>query len=441
MINTRIENMDSADSKDDSLPRRPFMLFVYDFFLALYVLAIRVYGTLNKKAGKWIAGRMDWKENYARSLNMNEKRIWFHCSSVGEYEQAKPVIEALKQQYPSFKIVVTFFSPSGFEACKKTHLVDYILYLPPDSKRNALAFINIIKPSLTVFVKYEFWYHYLAELKNQKIPAILVSGAFRPEQPFFKWYGGLFRDMLSCFSFFFLQDEQSAKELNKTGIIQNITVSGDTRYDRVAVIAENSGPIPAIENFKGSNKIFIAGSSWPADEEVLHACLPAFSAYWKIIIAPHETDPSRIRKIQKLFGSQSILYSELDAENTGFDKRILIINNIGLLSRLYACGDIAFVGGGFYKGGIHNILEPAVFGVPVIFGPVFQKFVEAKEMAELGIVFPINDKEECLSIINKLINDESYWQSIHNSLLSFMKQHTGATSSIMSVISSRKWLD
>ncbi len=441
MKNTGSNRVEADGSKGNSLPRRLLMLFLYDFFLSLYVIAIKVYGLFNGKAGKWISGRKDWEQNYTQLLKTVEKRIWFHCSSVGEYEQAKPVIEALKQQYPDHKIAVTFFSPSGFEACKKTPLVDYILYLPPDNNANAQTFINLIHPALAVFVKYEFWYHYLAELKKQGIPTIIVSGAFRPEQPFFKWYGGLFRDMLTCFDFFFLQDEQSSLDLNKIGIDTNITISGDTRYDRVSAIAKSITPISAIEQFKGSNKVLIAGSSWPADEEVILACLPILPANWKLIIAPHEIDEPHIRKIQKLFGSQSILFSELDDEYTGFDKRILIINNIGMLSRLYACGDIAFVGGGFYKGGIHNILEPAVFGVPVIFGPVYQKFVEAKEMAALDIVFPVKDKGECAIRLKKLINDDAYHQSIHNSLLAFMKQHTGATNTIMDVIKAKKWLE
>jgi len=438
----RKEGYDSGNDAPANIriKKRIIPLFLYNILLSLYVLAIRLYALFNAKAGKWIAGRRNWQQHLNDTLQKEEKRIWIHCSSLGEFEQAKPVIEALKQQFPLYKTVVTFFSPSGYEACKKSGIVDYIFYLPLDTKRNAQQFVAAIDPALAMFVKYEFWYYYLRQLQKDKIPTLLVSGAFREGQVFFMWYGGLFRDMLLCFSAFFLQDERSKELLRKIGIDKNVLVSGDTRYDRVGAIAKNITPIPAIEHFKAGHKILIAGSTWPGDEEVLKECLPTLPANWKLIIAPHEIDAAHIKKIQQLFANEPVLFSALNAENTGYDKRILIINNIGMLSRLFACGDIAFIGGGFQKGGIHNILEPAVFGLPVIFGPVYEKFVEAVKLVSLHYVFPVNNAAECKAVLNKLISDEAYRGEIRNALKTFMQQHTGATQAIMDEIGREQWL-
>lgn len=416
------------------------MLILYNLFLSLYFLSARIYGLFNGKAKKWVDGRKDWEDNYRNTLKRGEQRIWIHCSSMGEFEQAKPLIEELRAQYPTYKIVVTFFSPSGYEACKNNALADYVFYLPHDGGRNAKRFVEIVAPTLAIFVKYEFWYYYLLQLKKEGIPTLLVSGAFRQGQVFFKWYGGMFREMLRCFSFFFLQDAASQTVLVRIGIEKNVLISGDTRYDRVAAIAKNISSIPAIEKFKGASRILIAGSTWPGDEEVLKDCMGALPADWKLVIVPHEIDDAHIRKLQQLF-SGAILFSELDAENTGSDKKVLIINNIGMLSRLFAYADIAFIGGGFQKGGIHNILEPAVFGAPVIFGPVYEKFVEAKELAALKYVFPVSNAIECNRVFKKLITDEEYRGAISYALKEFMKNHTGAAGVIMGVVKREGWLD
>ncbi len=416
------------------------MLILYNLFLFLYSLMARIYGLFNGKARKWVEGRKDWENNFKNVLSRGEKRIWVHCSSMGEFEQAKPLIEELRLQYPAYKILVTFFSPSGYDACKNTSLADYVFYLPHDSKQNAQKFVAIVEPAMAVFVKYEFWYYYLARLQAIGIPTLLVSGAFRRDQPFFKWYGGMFRDMLKCFSFFFLQDRASEEALNTIGLNSNILISGDTRYDRVSAIAEKVSGIQAVDDFRNGNKILIAGSTWPGDEEVLKDCMVKLPGNWKLIIAPHEVDSAHVSKVQSLFKS-SILFSELDAENTGIDRKVLIIDNIGMLSRLFAYGDIAFIGGGFQKGGIHNILEPAVFGLPVIFGPVYSKFVEAKELATLKYVFPVSSANECSGVLEKLITDEEYRGSISYALKEFMKNHTGATETILSEVKKHRWLE
>lgn len=410
--------------------------FFYTVFLALYALGVRIASLFNGKAKKWLEGRRSWRARLQQRLQPGEKRIWMHCSSLGEFEQGRPVLEAIRQQYPDYKIVLTFFSPSGYEIRKDYDQADYVLYLPMDSRRNAADFISMIDPSLVIYVKYEFWYHYLDTLKKRNIPLVLISAAFRESQAFFKPYGSFFRHMLYCFRYLFVQDERSRQLLADIGIEKNVVIGGDTRYDRVAGIAAQVQPIPAVDRFRAGHKILIAGSTWPGDEAVLQQSLAALPADWKLIIAPHEIDEAHIRKIQLLFGeANTCLYSAMDTA-----KRILIIDNIGMLSRLYACGDIAFIGGGFQKGGIHNVLEPAVFGLPVIFGPVYEKFVEARELAAAGLVFPVADAAACTAILQKLVAEPAYRESIHQELQQFIQAHTGATQRVLDKIASERWL-
>lgn len=416
------------------------MLFLYNFFLFLYQLSIRVYSAFNAKAKKWVDGRRGWEQHITATLKQGEKRIWFHCSSVGEYEQAKPLVELMKMEFPGYKIVVTFFSPSGYEACKNSKLLDYVFYLPHDNNSNAERFVTLIAPSMALFVKYEFWYHYLKALKSKQIPTMLVSGAFRVDQPFFKWYGGLFRKMLQNFTWFFVQDEESKRMLKKVGIESNIIISGDTRYDRVATIANKLAPIPAIEEFQGHHKILIAGSTWPGDEEVLKNCLDILPDDWKMVLVPHEVDDAHIKKIQQLFDNKPILFTELKDGVTAHGKKVLVVNTMGMLSRMYSYGEIAFIGGGFQKGGIHNILEPAVFGLPVLFGPIYEKFVEARELVAHQYVFPVSDATEAKEKLKKLIEDVDYRQSLHSSLKKFMQEHIGASPKIVDTIKHKSWL-
>jgi 3-deoxy-D-manno-octulosonic-acid transferase len=414
-------------------------LFLYNSFLFFYSTGIRCYSLFNDKAKKWLIGRRNWRQAIPAALVPGEQRIWIHCSSLGEFEQGRPLIESWKEKYPQYKIVLSFFSPSGYEVRKDYALADYVFYLPMDGKKNAKQFIALINPSLAVFVKYEFWYYYLDELKKSNIPTLLVSAAFRPGQAFFKWYGSFFRKMLKCFSRIFTQDEQS-KTLLKGIEIENVSISGDTRYDRVMSIAANRKPIQAAEEFKGNCKIVIAGSTWPGDEKILKTCLKDLPADWKMIIAPHEIDDAHISSIQTLFDNDVILYSEFQNKENGLTKKILIIDNIGLLSALFAYGDIAYIGGGFQKGGIHNILEPAAFGLPVIFGPVYQKFVEANKLVSLNYAFAVSNEEECKKVLNKLIADTSYRNNINNSLTKYMQENTGATQAILDHIDREGWL-
>jgi 3-deoxy-D-manno-octulosonic-acid transferase len=400
-------------------------VFLYNIFLALYTLGIKTFARVNAKARKWVSGREHWQLKL-QALKPNEQRIWIHCSSLGEFEQGRPLIEQIKKQYPHYKIVLTFFSPSGYETCKDYDNADYIYYLPMDGKANAQQFITAVNPALALFVKYEFWYYYLAQLKMQSIPTLLVSAAFRVEQPFFKWYGGLFRNMLGSFTYLFVQDWKSKTLLQKIGFTDKVIVAGDTRYDRVSAIAENLEAIPSIVKFKGATDILIAGSTWPGDEEILWQCLPCLPESWKLIIAPHEVHEEHIKAIQERFGSMCCRFSNLGYE-ANYLKKVLIIDNMGMLSSLYAYGTVAYVGGGFQKGGIHNILEPAVFGLPIIFGPVYEKFVEAVKLVSLEFACPVNDVDECAKAINKYVLDNTYRTRIHEELKSFMQQSIGAT--------------
>lgn len=408
-------------------------VFLYNIFLVLYALGIRVTSLFNEKARKWLRGRKGIFRQLADAMQgKDEQRIWVHCASLGEFEQGRPVIEAIKAQYPGYKIVLTFFSPSGYEIRKDYDGADYVFYLPMDGAGNAKRFIELVNPSLAIFVKYEFWYHYLNQLKKQDVPTMLISAAFRSSQPFFKGYGGLFRKILKSFAYIFVQDENSKQLLADIGITTNVAISGDTRYDRVVQIAENARRYDLIERFKGDSKLLIAGSTWPDDEMVLREALHILPDDWKMIIAPHEIDDKHIQQLDEMFQDTNTIYSQLPTTHTGH--RVLIIDNIGMLSSLYRYGDIAFVGGGFQKGGIHNVLEPAVFGLPVFFGPEYDKFVEAKALVSRLYAFPISKKEHFNSLLRKLMEDDKRRLSMHKTIQAYIAGQAGATGKIMSVL-------
>lgn len=408
-------------------------VFLYNIFLVLYALGIRVTSLFNEKARKWLRGRKDIFRQLADAMQGKDvQRIWVHCASLGEFEQGRPVIEAIKAQYPGYKIVLTFFSPSGYEIRKDYDGADYVFYLPMDGAGNAKRFIELVNPSLAIFVKYEFWYHYLNQLKKQDVPTVLISAAFRSSQPFFKGYGGLFRKILKSFAYIFVQDENSKQLLADIGITTNVAISGDTRYDRVVQIAQNARRYDLIERFKGDSKLLIAGSTWPDDEMVLREALHTLPDDWKMIIAPHEIDDKHIQQLDEMFQDTNTIYSQLPTSHTGH--RVLIIDNIGMLSSLYRYGDIAFVGGGFQKGGIHNVLEPAVFGLPVFFGPEYDKFVEAKALVSRLYAFPVSKKEHFNSLLRKLMEDDKRRLSMHKTIQAYIAGQAGATGKIMSVL-------
>ena len=363
-----------------------------------------------------------------------------HCASLGEFEQGRPLLEALKAADPGIKIVLSFFSPSGYEVMKDYKGADHIFYLPMDSPANAAKFIEAVNPSLVLWVKYEYWFYYLAELKRRNITTILVSGIFRSNQPFFKWYGSIWKKMLGCFTHFFVQHEQSKKLLETIITTQNITVSGDTRFDRVAAIAEKFEPIPFIENFCGDKQVIVAGSTWEEDEVELLHFVKAHPEI-KFIIAPHEIDEENMADVKKEFPG-SLFYSELmeAANDQQTAANVLIIDNIGMLSRLYKYATIAYVGGGFGVDGVHNVLEAAVYGKPVVFGPVYKKYEEATGLIAARGGTSIDGLLELERELNKLLSDTNEQNITGKAARSFVEANTGASATIIRFIQEKRLL-
>lgn len=408
----------------------------YSLFLKLYVIGIKLLSYFNPKAKLWITGRKKFPlSNFIH--NDGAKIIWMHCASLGEFEQGRPVIEKLKKQYPSVKIVCSFFSPSGYEVQKNYGGADAIFYLPIDSKANAKKLIKVIKPSLVLWVKYEYWFYYLQTLKKENIPVLLISGIFRNSQPFFKWYGDAWKNILSSFDHFFVQDEASKKLLASVGIDKNVTISGDTRFDRVIEIAENFEHIPLIKEFCGDHKIVVAGSTWEDDEAELIHYVRA-NATIKFIIAPHEIDTENLKEVQKEF-TGSIFYSDLVSGKQS-TTNVLIIDNVGMLARLYYYADITYVGGGFGDDGVHNVLEAAVHGKPVIYGPEFEKFIEAIELVNCGGGININSAIELEKELTLLWDNEELLKSAGEAAKNYVYAHAGASKKIMAFIQEKRLL-
>jgi len=397
------------------------MLCLYNIGIFLYSLLLRVFSPFNAKAKLFIEGRQDIFSIVKEKINSNEKHIWFHFASLGEFEQGRPVLEEIKSAYPSKKVVVTFFSPSGYEI-RKQYPVDGVFYLPLDTASNAKRFIALINPEIAIFTKYEFWYHYFHALQAANVPLFIISSIFRAKQPFFKWYGGFNRSILKNVTHFFVQNEESKRLLQEIGI-QQVTLSGDTRFDRVAENASKIQTLPIIASFTGSSKVLVAGSTWPQDEALL-ATLALEHQDWKIILAPHEIGTAHLDQISTLFPA-SIKFSDYK-NNPQQYAQVLVIDNIGMLSALYQYGHIAYIGGGF-GAGIHNTLEAAAFGIPVIFGPRYEKFQEAKDLIELQAAKSIKNGEGL----------ENAFQTFSKSLVhgekarTYVLQKTGATAGIL----------
>ncbi len=405
------------------------MKIIYQIGIALYVLAIRIAANFNPKAKLWLAGRKNIFERIALSLGENEKRIWFHYASLGEFEQGRPVQEAIRLQYPDHKIVMTFFSPSGYEA-KKTHAAaDYVFYLPMDGANRTKQFINLINPTQAYFTKYEFWYFYFQSLAQKNIPLFLISGVFRKEQIFFKWYGGFYREILKQVRFFFVQNESSKNLINSIGIEQ-VLITGDTRFDRVAANAAKQHQNAIIEQFVKGNDILLGGSTWSPDEKIIASLLNKNN--FKFIIAPHEIKESRLQEIEATFNHDSIRYSQANVITIAAAK-VLIIDNIGMLSSLYQYASIAYIGGGFGVG-IHNTLEAAAFGKPVIFGPNYNKFEEAKQLIAIGAAKSIHNAESFIDAIDQLyLNEKNYLAACEKSR-QFIASGKGASEKIIAKI-------
>ncbi len=407
----------------------------YNIFIFLYSIAVRIASLWNPKAKKWIDGRKGLFTTINCQLpTTNCQLVWMHCASLGEFEQGRPLLEKLRINNSALIIVLSFFSPSGYDAMKDYEGADHIFYLPMDSPANASKFIDAIKPTLVLWVKYEYWFYYLDELKRRNIPVILVSGVFRKGQPFFKWYGGIWRKMLGNFTHFFVQNESSRQLLETLHLDQRVSVTGDTRFDRVITIEDHYQPVPFIETFCNNSKVIVAGSTWEEDEvELLH--FVKANPGIKFIIAPHEIDPENLADVKKEFPN-SVFFSELEqTPNTKHQTpNVLIIDNIGTLSRLYKYATIAFVGGGFGEDGVHNVLEAAVYGKPVIFGPVYEKFDEARGLLEAGGALSVSGPIELEEVLNDLLNDEAERIKRGEAAKNFVYANAGASEKIIRFI-------
>jgi len=407
------------------------MKTVYNIGIFIFSAVAYLLSPFNSKASLWVKGRKNWAVKIRETIKAGDKTIWVHCASLGEFEQGRPVIEAIKKERPEIKIVLTFFSPSGYEIRKNFQGADYIGYIPADTPRNAKKFIDIVNPDYVIFVKYEFWNNYISELYKNKIPLYLISSIFRPEQHFFKWYGSFFREMLKKFEKIFVQDIKSLDLLSSIGI-ENTVLSGDTRFDRVIQITGTAKVIPQIEQFAAGEKLFLAGSSWKPDEEIIVQYINTFPDRMKWVFAPHEIDNSNIERLEKIITVSHVRFSEFS--DSSVSARVLIIDNIGMLSSAYRYAYISAIGGGFGKG-IHNILEPASWGIPVMFGPDHKKFKEAVDLINERGAMTFNSFAEFSDILNRWLTDDLFYLKSAKTTANYICKNTGATSKIMQEIS------
>lgn len=414
-------------------------LLIHNIVIRLLAATIRIASIWNIKARLWLKGRKNLFERVEDALRNNTRPvIWMHSASLGEFEQGRFLIENIRKTYPGFCIVVTFFSPSGYEVMKNYKGADFIFYLPEPKSKNAKRFITILNPKLVLWIKYDYWYHYLHELKKRNIPVLLVSAIFRRRHAFFKWYGSLYTEMLRCFTWVFVQDEASLEQL-QTINIKNASVSGDTRFDRVIDITANFTEVPMIREFIGSAPSIVAGSTWPEDEEEIDHYANTHPEI-KFIIVPHEIGEEHLKDIEKLF-RHTIRYSQLEQNKSDHTKvNTLIIDNIGMLSRLYRYALITYVGGGFGDEGVHNVLEAAVYGKPVIFGPVFNQFQEAIDLLEEGAAFTVDNALDLEKTFNDLITDNELYRECGEAAEKYVRSKQGATRKILDYIQENRLL-
>lgn len=410
---------------------------------SLYNLSIRlaekllpISGFFSEKMKLFVEGRKKVFSELRARINAGDEVIWLHAASLGEYEQAVPVIEGIKQQSPHYKLVLTFFSPSGYEIKKNSELVDVITYLPLDTKKNAREFLEIVHPKWALFIKYEFWPNLLKELQNRQINTLLISGAFREDQIFFRSYGKWMRSYLSAFQHFFVQNEKSRQLLRTIGL-ENVTISGDTRFDRVARQLEQNNTLSFIEEFLQEKLCVVAGSTWPEDEQLLLEHINNDKSGIKYIIAPHTISPARINQLKDSITRRTVLFSEKEGKNLSEDE-VMIIDTIGLLTKIYSYADIAYVGGAAGTSGLHNILEPATFATPIIIGNNFSRFPEAIQLKEVAGLYSVSTKEQLHSILSRLIEDEDFRRKTGEISGEFVKQHTGASKIITTYLQHQK---
>ena len=401
---------------------------MYNILIYLYLLGVAIYSLFDKKVRKMWRGEREAFSVLKANVDKRAEYVWFHAASLGEFEQGRPLMERLRRDHPEYKILLTFFSPSGYEVRKNYEGADIICYLPLDTPVNALRFLRLVRPVMAFFIKYEFWYNYLHILRHRKVPVYSVSSIFRPQQVFFRWYGREYSHVLRCITHFYVQNEESAMLLASLGL-KNTTVVGDTRFDRVLQIKEAAKQLPIAEAFAKGHKVFVAGSSWPPDEDV-------FSGYfnshpdWRIIIAPHVIGEDHLRQIRSKLKMPTVLYTETTPEEAA-SARCLIINCFGLLSSIYQYGQVAYVGGGFGVG-IHNVLEAAVWSMPVIFGPNNQRFQEAQGLMKAGGGFEVDSEDSFAELMDGFVSDASSLQDASQKAGTFVIGQAGATDSVMS---------
>ncbi len=402
------------------------MHFLYNLGIRLYGLSIRFASLFNSKARLWVRGRRGWRSDLLKIAPLIENGFWFHCASLGEFEQGRPLMEALKKQYPKTPLIVTFFSPSGYEIRKKYSLADYVCYLPLDTPENARFFVKQINPKAVIFVKYEFWTNFLKQVKLRRRPLYLISGSFRSDQRFFTKKNPFYRLALRCFSHFFVQNECSQDLLNSIGF-KNVSVCGDTRFDRVHENAQCVKQNDVLQDFINGEKVLILGSTWAVEHQMILPKINDGAISEKVIIAPHEVDSKSIKEIEAALTVANFRYSHYDEYKTLAHKRVMILDGIGMLANVYSVGHLAYVGGAFGKG-LHNILEPAVFGLPVIFGPNYEKFPEGQEFIDAGIGFSVKNIEDFLEKMSFICEHHA---GLKNATLAFMNRKTGATKLIL----------
>jgi 3-deoxy-D-manno-octulosonic-acid transferase len=410
---------------------------VYDVIIFIYHTLIKISAPFNPKAKKWVEGRKNVYQNLQSNFNYPvSKKIWFHCASLGEFEQGRPLIEQAKKENPNVKILLTFYSPSGYEHQKNYDIADYVTYLPEDSAANAKRFISTALPDVAVFVKYEFWVNYINQLYRNKIPVFLIAASFRESQIFFKWYGGFFRKVLKKYTRIFVQGKGSLQLLQNKKIT-NAEIAFDTRFERVINIAARNATLPHINDFVNGSQVIVAGSTWPADEKIIASAFYKSFIYknYKLIIAPHNIDKISLAKTMKKLKDFSVKYSEIEKLSEGevSKKRILIIDNIGLLAHLYRYANICYVGGGF-NNGIHNILEAAVYGKPIFIGPKYKKFPEAADLVALRAAFSILNSDTLISRINFIYEYRLIYTEACKLSKSYVQSRCGGTEKIMQTL-------
>ncbi len=416
-----------------------YMLFIYNLVVLFAAQILQLLALFSPKMKLFVEGRKSVFQTLKDKIHLEAKVFWFHAASLGEYEQGLPVIEKVKEQFPHHKIVVTFFSPSGYEVRKNNTIADVTVYLPLDSKANAKQFLDVIHPEKVFFIKYEFWPNYLHELKQRNISTYLISGIFREKQVFFKWYGGFYRNALKTFDYFFVQNEKSKILLQSIGFT-NVRVSGDTRFDRVVAILEKDNSLDFIEQFKNNQTTIVIGSSWPKDEELLVNFINQAADNVKFVIAPHNIKSEQIQNLQQSITKKVVLYSEKDEilKQVQNDKsislenfQVFIIDTIGILTKIYSYADIAYVGGGFGNPGVHNILEPATFGIPIVIGSNYSHFAEATALVGLEGCISVKNQSELNEAFDLLLQNEDERYEKGHICSTFVQMNKGATNSVL----------